>query len=61
MNRLFVFFLVFGLVFCLQAEAQTTSQQNAFAFKLKEPITLDGILDEDIWKDAEGWNRDFMQ
>jgi hypothetical protein len=28
---------------------------------LKEPITLDGILDEAIWKDAEGWNGNFMQ
>jgi len=61
LNRLFLFFLIFGLVCFLQVEAQTSTQENAFAFKLKEPITLDGILDEDIWKDPEGWNKDFMQ
>jgi hypothetical protein len=34
---------------------------NAFAFKLAEPITLDGVLDEAIWQDVEGWNGQFMQ
>lgn len=33
---------------------------NAFATKVKEPILLDGMLDEDVWK-AAGWNGDFMQ
>ena len=50
-----------GLFFAIQAEAQNLPGQNAFAFKLKEPIQLDGILDEPIWVDAEGWNGDFRQ
>lgn len=41
--------------------AQSDELSNAFAFKLTEPITLDGVLDEAIWQDAEGWNGDFMQ
>jgi hypothetical protein len=49
------------LLLSVQLVAQTSPKPDAFAFKLKKPITLDGILDEDIWKDAEGWNGDFMQ
>jgi hypothetical protein len=33
---------------------------NAFAFKVNEPIVLDGNLDEEIWG-PEGWNGEFMQ
>ena len=55
-----VFFLA-CLLLCAQLVAQTNTKTNAFAFKLKQPITLDGILDEEIWKDAEGWNGDFTQ
>lgn len=61
MNRLLFFFILVGVIGFFQAEAQTPTQQNAFAFKLREPITLDGILDEAIWKDEEGWNGNFMQ
>jgi hypothetical protein len=59
-----IFASVFSLAcffLSLQLFAQTTPKPNAFAFKLKTPITLDGVLDEDIWKDTEGWNGDFMQ
>ena len=52
-----------GLAFFLIsffADAQT-SESNAFAFKLKEPITLDGNLDEAIWMSEEGWNGNFTQ
>ena len=49
------------LLLSVQLLAQTSTKPEAFAFKLKQPITLDGVLDEDIWKDAEGWNGDFMQ
>ena len=49
------------LLLSLQLVAQTSTKANALAFKLKNPITLDGVLDEEIWKDAEGWNGDFMQ
>ncbi len=49
------------LLLSVQLLAQTSTKPDAFAFKLKQPITLDGVLDEDIWKDAEGWNGDFMQ
>lgn len=53
--------LIGGLFFSLQVESQTLPERNAFAFRLKNPIQLDGILDEDIWTDKEGWNGDFMQ
>lgn len=33
---------------------------NAFAFKINEPIVLDGNLDEEIWG-QDGWNGEFMQ
>ena len=61
MKRFLFFFILLAVSGSFQAEAQAPAQQNAFAFKLKEPITLDGILDEAIWKDAEGWNGNFMQ
>jgi hypothetical protein len=61
MKRFLFFFILLAVSGSFQAAAQATAQQNAFAFKLKEPITLDGILDEAIWKDAEGWNGNFMQ
>jgi len=54
-------FFISGLFLSLQLAGQTKSLPNAFAFKLKEPIVLDGILDEAIWKDEEGWNGNFMQ
>ncbi|MEY3648223.1 MAG: hypothetical protein RLZ13_1108 [Bacteroidota bacterium] len=59
-----IFASVFSLACLLlstQLLAQTSPKPNAFAFKLKTPITLDGVLDEEIWKDTEGWNGDFMQ
>jgi hypothetical protein len=47
----------------ISAFAQKTDSKtsDAFAFKLAEPITLDGVLDEAIWQDNEGWNGKFMQ
>lgn len=48
---------------CLLSSGTALGQDllsNAFATKVKEPILLDGILDEDVWKTA-GWNGDFMQ
>jgi hypothetical protein len=54
-------FFISGLFLSLQLAGQTKSLPNAYAFKLKEPIVLDGILDEAIWQEAEGWNGDFMQ
>ena len=61
MKRFFFFLTLVGVISFFQAEAQAPAQQSAFVFKLKEPITLDGVLDEAIWKDAEGWNGNFMQ
>ena len=56
------YFATFWLcLFVLKASGQNQADQNAFAFKLKEPIQLDGILDEPIWTNPEGWNGDFMQ
>ncbi|MDN3203874.1 DUF5916 domain-containing protein [Algoriphagus sediminis] len=56
-----LFLLLFSLMALPKALAQNTELPNAFAFKLDEPIVLDGILDEAIWMDEEGWNRDFTQ
>ena len=59
-----IFVSVFSLACILlsvQLVAQTSPKKNAFASKLEKPITLDGVLDEEIWKDAEGWNGNFMQ
>ncbi|MFN3996174.1 DUF5916 domain-containing protein [Algoriphagus sp.] len=53
-----------GLLFCLlsfPSLAQVFSVPNAFAQKLKEPITLDGNLDEEIWTNSEAWNGGFTQ
>ena len=50
-----------GFLVVLETGAQTLPGENAFAFRLKEPIVLDGNLDEPIWTDAEGWNGDFRQ
>jgi hypothetical protein len=53
-----------AILLCLTSTvsfAQNAGESNAFAFKLTQPITLDGILDEDIWTQAEGWNGNFMQ
>jgi len=55
---------VAALIYCFlpfRTIAQSTSESNAFAFKLNAPITLDGILDEEIWANSEGWNGNFMQ
>lgn len=52
------------MLLCLTSSvtlAQNAGETNAFAFKLSQSITLDGILDEDIWTKEEGWNGDFMQ
>lgn len=59
--------LVFGTtaltcwLLSFQSLAQTTSEPSAFAFKLKEPIILDGNLDEEIWTNPEGWNNNFKE
>ncbi|WP_245943307.1 DUF5916 domain-containing protein [Algoriphagus aquaeductus] len=56
--------IVAALAFVLlvsKVYAQSLTQENAFAFKLQEPITLDGILDEPIWIDSKGWNGNFRQ
>ena len=52
------------MLLCLTSSvtfAQNAVETNAFAFKLTQPITLDGILDEEIWTKEEGWNGNFMQ
>jgi hypothetical protein len=54
-------FTLVALVISFSTIAQTSEKPTAFAFKLKQPITLDGVLDEEIWKDTEGWNGNFMQ
>lgn len=50
-----------GLLLGISLNARSQEQlPNAFAFKIKEPIVLDGVLDEEIWG-PEGWNDDFTQ
>ena len=55
--------LILVLFITIPSFGQSTANldQNAFAFFLKEPIQLDGMLDEEIWTDEEGWNTGFMQ
>lgn len=57
----FTLFLLFFISTAFAQKKEISAQSNAFASKLKEPIKLDGVLDEAIWMDAEGWNGDFMQ
>ncbi len=62
MKFLFGFLALFFLSsFSLLAQQGESENSNAFAFKLKEPIVLDGILDEAIWTSGEGWNGEFRQ
>lgn len=53
--------IALGFLFPLISFGQETIQSNAFAFKIKETIQLDGILDEEIWTTEDGWNGEFMQ
>ncbi|WP_232825633.1 DUF5916 domain-containing protein [Algoriphagus litoralis] len=53
-----------AILLCLTSTvsfAQNAGETNAFAFKLAQLITLDGILDEEIWTNEEGWNGNFRQ
>lgn len=61
MNRIVYLFLLVVFLFAQPLQAQNSNSANAFAYKLQTPITLDGILDEAIWQDPEGWNGNFMQ
>lgn len=53
--------LVFFITIPSFGQSTANLDPNAFAFFLKEPIQLDGMLDEEIWTDEEGWNTGFMQ
>lgn len=59
--RHFILFILLLLYVSFDILAQDQNMTNAFAFKLKSPIELDGELTEDIWLDPLGWNTDFMQ
>ncbi|MDF2156383.1 DUF5916 domain-containing protein [Algoriphagus sp. CAU 1675] len=60
--RISLCFTALGLFLGISLDAWSQAQQpNAFAFKINEPILLDGVLDEEIWDSEEGWNSDFMQ
>ena len=61
MNRIVCLFLLVVFLFAQPLQAQNSNSANAYAYKLQTPITLDGILDEAIWQDPEGWNGNFMQ
>ncbi len=61
MNRIVYLFSLVLFLFAQPLKAQNSNLPNAFAYKLQKPITLDGILDEAIWQDPEGWNGNFMQ
>ncbi|GMQ30070.1 DUF5916 domain-containing protein [Algoriphagus confluentis] len=55
--------IILGLSSSVSAFGQSSPnpEPNAFAFLLNEPIQLDGMLDEEIWTNPEGWNTGFMQ
>jgi len=57
----YLFLILIFSVHHINLKAQEIERSNAVAFKLNEPITLDGELDEEIWQNADGWNTDFMQ
>lgn len=59
--RNYILFFLLILIGISEGFSQSQQKSNAFAFKLKTPIELDGELTEDIWLDPEGWNTDFMQ
>jgi hypothetical protein len=59
--RNYILFFLLILFLSNETLAQSKQRSNAFAFKLKSPIVLDGELNEDIWADSAGWNTDFMQ
>lgn len=42
------------------AFGQESESPPAVAYKLTQPITVDGELDEEFWQEG-GWNTDFMQ
>ncbi|PZX57906.1 carbohydrate binding family 9 domain-containing protein [Algoriphagus chordae] len=56
------YLILFGLLvsLCYEGYTQSQSMPNAFASRLSEPISLDGVLDEAIWG-PEGWNENFTQ
>lgn len=55
-------FTIFLFLSCAAIGQHTNENPPpAFASKLKDPIVLDGELNESIWQDSEGWNGDFMQ
>ncbi|TXE14523.1 carbohydrate binding family 9 domain-containing protein [Algoriphagus aquimarinus] len=56
----YLLLFAFIVLFCKIGFAQSQPAPNAFAFKVSEPIILDGVLDEEIW-DSEGWNENFTQ
>lgn len=53
--------ILFLFVTASLAQQEKNALPNAFAFKLKQPIVLDGVLDDEIWTNSEGWNENFMQ
>ncbi len=53
--------ILFLLVTAAFAQQEKKALPNAFAFKLRQPIVLDGVLDDEIWTNSEGWNGNFMQ
>ena len=59
--RNYILFFIYFLLQSYSVVAQSTSANNAFAFKIQNPIVLDGELDEEIWKEEDGWNGNFMQ
>ena len=59
--RNYILFFIYFLLQSYSVVAQSTSANNAFAFKIQNPIFLDGELDEEIWKEEDGWNGNFMQ
>jgi len=60
MNKILIAIL-FLFVTASFAQQEKNALPNAFAFKLKQPIVLDGVLDDEIWTNSEGWNGEFMQ
>lgn len=59
--RLFGFLLLFCVSIPAIGQVGKINLDGIVARKIDYPITLDGVLDEEIWLEDEGWAEDFTQ
>jgi len=59
MQRYIFTYLLFTYTL-ISTSAQELEHPGIFAEKTEQPVTIDGILDESVWRDI-GWEGDFIQ